>query len=272
MSYDDMPTFGQPENPKDKKQAGDDMPRLVANELPPETGLSDQDQKDAVKKVVKFFVILAAVLIGSALLYKGAVYGWHKYTIFKAETSLQKILDAKLIDAERAKFTKQYDDWAAKVKPDYDQYYPYRSEYEFQKIVGAHQRLMQVTNARLGQIEDQIKRVLTEPGKSEAQIQEAMIFWIDWKKDRGILDAERLAVEEERQVKQYFEKIKSKELLSVAPPPAPAVEAPPVVNPTIAPVPAPAAAPVLKQSRPKQETAADKKYLEDVQRALKGDR
>lgn len=272
MSHDDMPTFGQPGNHKDKKQGlpGDDMP--LAKELPPETGLSDQDQKDAVKKVVKFFVIIAAVLIGSALLYRGAVFAWHKYTIFAAETSLQKILDAKLIDAERAKFTKQYDDWVAKVKPDYDQYYPYRSEYEFQKIVGAHKRLMLIASARLGQIEDQIKRVLAEPGKSEAQLQEAMNFWIDWKKDRGILDAERLAVEEERQVKQYFEKIKPKELPSNAPPPAPAVETPPVVNSTIAPVPAPAAAPVLKQSRPKQETAAEKKYLEDVQRALKGDR
>lgn len=267
MSHDDMPTFRQP-----GKQAGDDMPRLVANELPSETGLSDQDQKDAVKKVVKFFVILAAVLIGSALFYRGAVFGWHKYTVFNAKASLQKILDDKLIDAERAKFTRQYDDWAAQVKPDYDQYYPYKSEHEFQKIVGAHQRLMQVTSARLGQVEDQIKRVLTEPGQSEAQLQEAMNFWIDWKKDHGILDVERLAAEEERQVKQYFEKIKPKELPSVAPPPAPAVETPPVVNSSIAPVPAPAAAPVLKQSRPKQETTADKKYLEDVQRALKGDR
>lgn len=266
MSHDDMPTFGQLENPKDKKQAGEDMPQLVANELPPEkTGLSDQDQKDAVKKVVKFFVILAAVLIGSVLLYRGVVFGWHKYTIFNAEASLQKIFDDKLIDAEREKYRTQYDGWVALVRPDYEQYYPFKSDYEFQKIVGAHQRLMQVTSARLGQIEDQIKRVLTEPGKSEAQLQEAMNFWIDWKKDRGILDAERLAVEEERQVKQYFEKIKPKEL--------PSVEAPPVVSPTIAPVPAPAAAPVLKQSSSKQqETTADRKYLEDVQKALRGGR
>ena len=281
MSHDDMPTFGQPGNPKDKKQAGGDMPRLLAKEPPPETGLSDQDQKDAVKKVVKFFVIIAAVLIGSALLYRGAVFAWHKYTIFNAAASLQKILDGKLIDAERAKFTKQYDDWAAQVKPDFDQYYPYQSDYEFQKIVGAHKRLMQVANARLGQIEDQIKRVLTEPGKSEEQIQEAMNFWIDWEKDRGILDAERLAAEEERQVKQYFEKIKpkgepKKELPPVAetaPAPAPVV----VEKPAAVAAPTPAVAPVTAkaqksavapQKKQPQESTADRDYLKEVQKML----
>lgn len=280
MSHDDMPTFWQPGNPKDKKQAGDDMPQLVANELPPENGLSDQDQKDAVKKVVKFFVIIAAVLIGSALLYRGVVFGWHKYTIFHAAASLQKILDGKLIDAERAKFTKQYDDWAAQVKPDFDQYYPYQSDYEFQKIGGAHKRLMQVANARLGQVEDQIKRVLTEPGKSEEQIQEAMNFWIDWEKDRGILDAERLAAEEERQVKQYFEKIKpkgepKKELPPVAetaPAPAPVVVEKPaaVAAPTPA---APVAAKAQKtavapQKKQPQESTADRDYLNEVQKMM----
>lgn len=281
MSHDDMPTFGQLENPKDKKQAGEDMPQLVANELPPETGLSDQDQIDAVKKVVKFFVILAAVLIGSALLYRGVVFGWHKYTIFNAEASLQKILDDKLIDAEREKYRTQYDGWVALVRPDYEQYYPFKSDYEFQKIVGAHQRLMQVTSARLGQIEDQIKRVLTEPGKSEAQLQEAMNFWIDWKKDRGIEDAERLAAEEERQVKQYFEKIRpkgepKKELPPVAetaPASAPVV----VEKPAAVAAPTPAVAPVTAkaqktaatpQKKQPQETAADRDSLKEIQKMM----
>jgi hypothetical protein len=281
MSLDDMPSFGHPENSKAKAQMDVGGVTMVTNELPPETGLSDQDQKDAVKKVVKFFVIIAAVLISSALLYRGAVFAWHKYTIFNAEASLQKILDGKLIDAEREKYRTQYDGWVALVRPDYEQYYPFKSDYEFQKIVGAHQRLMQVTRARLGQIEDQIKRVLTEPGKSEAQLQEAINFWIDWKKDRGIEDAERLAAEEERQVKQYFEKIKPKgEPKKEVPPVAEAAPAPaPVVvekstavaapTPAVAPVTAKAQKPVAApQKKQPQESTADRDYLREVQKMM----
>jgi len=274
---DDMPSFGQPEKQKEKAHDPACMPNMSSQNdgLPPENGLSTKDQKEAVKSAVRLFFIFAAFLIGAALLYKGAVFGWHKYTIFTAEASLQKILDDKLIDAEREKYRTQYDGWVALVRPDYEQYYPFKSDYEFQKIVGAHQRLMQVTSTRLSQIEDQIKRVLTEPGKSEAQIQETMNFWIDWKKDRGILDAERLAAEEERQVKQYFEKIKPKgePKKEAAPAPAPvvvekstAVAAPtPAVAPVTARAQKPVAAPQKKQP---QESTADRDYLKEVQKMM----
>lgn len=281
MSHDDMPSFGQPEEQKDQKQAADDMPRLVANELPPETGLSGQDQKDAVKKVVKFFVILAAVLIGSALLYRGVVFGWHKYTISNAEAALQKILDGKLIAAERAKFTKQYDDWVAQVQPDYEQFYPYKSEYEFQKIVGGHKRLMLAATTRLDFIEGQIKQVLASPEKSEGQIREVMSLWADWK-DQTVTSAERQAADEERQVKQYFAKIKpkgerKKELPPVAetaPAPAPVVvEKPAVVSaaptPVVAPVTAKAQKPAAaSQKKQPQESTADRDYLKEVQKMM----
>lgn len=268
MSDHDMPTFGQAEETKQKAETADDMPRPVTRDLPPETGLSVQDQKEAVAKVIKMFVILAAVLIGSVFLYKGVNFAWQKYNLSKVEESLQKIIDDKLIDAERAKYTKQYDDWVAQVQPDYEQYYPYKSDYEFQKIVGSHKFLMQTATTRLDFIEDQLKGVLKAPEKSEAQIREAMNFWAEWK-DRDVTEAERQAADEERQVKQYFAQIKPKEEpkkelppveAAVAPPPAPAVK------------PA-AAAPVQKQAAPvtkqPQESAADRRYLEELQKTMR---
>ncbi len=285
MANDDMPSFGEEAPRQEKGTIENDMPGSFF-ELPPETRLSIQDQKDAVKKVVKMFVILAAALIGSVLLFNVALFGWHKITVGRAASSLQAVLDSKLIDAERTKYSKQYDDWVTQVQPDYDQYYPYKSEYEFQKIVGSHKRLMQYATKRLDYVESEIKGVLARPEKSELQITEAVNLWADWKNPQ-IIEMERAAKEEERQIKQYFLKIKPKVELSAVPAPAPPVTAPAAavavpastVKPKEAPVQAvpvaklivkaaPAAAAPVKPKSKELESETDKQYLEDVQKML----
>lgn len=267
MSHDDMPSFGQPEAQKDLLQ------KQTANDLHQEPGLTLQDQKEAVSKVIKIFAILVAVLIGSVFLWKGANFAWNKYNLGKIESGLQKIIDDKLIDAERTKYTKQYDDWVAQVQPDYDQFYPSKSEYEFQKIVGAHKRLMSAATTRLDFIEGQIKQVLASPEKSEIQIREATSLWVDWK-DQTVIKAERQAVNEDRLVKQYFAKIKPKEEPKKELPPVEAALTPPVAveKPAVAPAPAkpidkkPVA--VAPQKKQPQESAADRDYLKEVQKMM----
>lgn len=278
MSLDDMPDFGGEHQHEPEKSPG--------GKLAPETGLSVKDQQDAIKRLVKFFSIAAVGLLALVLVFKGIVWTYHYIQVSRLESKLEKIIDEKSIDVERTKYTKQFDAWVALVQPDYEKYYPYKSDYEFQKIVGSHKLLMQAATVRLGFVEEQIKGVLKAPRKTEAQIQEALNLWADWK-DQTVTEAERQVVEEERQVKQYFAKLKPKEEpkkelppveAAPTPPPAPpapvAVEKPAVV---VAPPPAPAAKPaaapqVQKQEAPAkkqpQESAADRRYLEELQKTL----
>ena len=245
--HDDMPSFGGAEEPPKQQQHG--------QELPPETGLSSNDQTDAIKRVAKGFAIMAAVLVGGVLLYKAALYGWHKVSVGRVEASLQQVIDDKLIDAERKRYDAQLDDWQKEIDPLYTNYYPaaYKSPSEYEKLLVWHKRLRQMANTRLDQVEADIKLALQYPEQTEVQIRDGLTLWASWK-SREIQEAERMVKDEEREVRAYFAKLKPAE-----PPPAA----------SLAPVPLAAASVTPK---PPQESTVDKKYLEDIQRALKGGR
>jgi len=276
MSNNDMPDFGGEHHQEPEKSPG--------GKLAPETGLSVKDQQDSIKRLIKYFGILAAGLVALVMIFKGVVWTYHYVQVSRLESKLEKIIDLKSIDAERTKYAKQYDDWVAQVQPDYDQFYPYKSEYEFKKIVGSHKLLTQAATARLDFVEGQIKGVLNAPQKNEAQIREAMNLWADWK-DRAVSEAERLATDEERRVKQYFAKLKPKEEPKKELSPAEAVPAPVAVEKKPAVVaPAPTVVPAAKVEKPvavqapqqqavspkkqPQESAADRRYLEELQKTM----
>lgn len=253
MSNDDMPDFGGEHQQQPEKSPG--------GKIDPMVGLSPGDQADAIKKLVKFVAIGAGCLFALILLFKAGKATFNYFSVGRLESQLQKVIDEKLIEKERAAFQGQADDWVAKVQPDYDQYYPemYKSRYEFDKLVGAHKALAMAAEKRLDYVEEQIKIVLRSPTKTEYQIREALNLWADWK-DETTKAAERAVKDEEREVNAYFAPLKKKEQK----------EEPKEEKPA-APAPQPQAA---KPSPPPQvkELANDKKYLEEIQRALKGAR